>query len=686
MNSIQYNFKNIPIIPKVSDLIDTILSRTQSKTPTVTHPGYKITRIRKFYMRKVRFTEDTITEKLESITKNFPKLDDIHPFYADMINILYDKDHYKLALGTVNTTKNICQKIASDYVKLLKYGDSLYRCKQLKVAALGRMMTALKKLGASFNYLEEVRKHLSRFPSIDPTERTLILAGFPNVGKSSFMNKITYADSEVQAYHFTTQSLFVGHTYYKNIRWQVIDTPGILDRALEQRNIIEMQTITALAHLDACILYFIDVSEGCGYSIAQQVSLFDSIRPLFKNKPLVIIANKTDLRKYTDLPEKERKLIEEVAKEHQTYLIQMSNTTGNGVFDVKSKACDILLKYREVKNSGNKTKDITGLDKIYIAQPTQIRDNRKRTPNIPQSFLEEKKIKLNEEQNEKFDEEKFLREDNINKLEKKIKNNKFKEVIEANGGTGIYYFPLREEFKLENPEWKYDIWPEFMDGKNVFDFVDKDILKKVEALEKEEEEILKNGDKGLDLEDNDNMDDGEESSELSDDLIEAHEKLVQNLKTIKERHKLVKKSKLPSKLVGDSATDKFMAQVRPDLKEKADKIKLLSQKMRRDQKDKVRTNLKKDAGIEEDDKIISDSDEMDIEEENQKTVKKKKLSEKESAKVTHEKNKIVQRLQKKIQKKFDKNLQINETDRRIDSKKPKFFNTGKRGIGKTDWR
>ena len=687
MNSIQYNFKSIPIIPKVSDLIDSILSKTQSKTPTVTHPGYKITRIRKFYMRKVRFTEDSITEKLESITKNFPKLDEIHPFYADMINILYDKDHYKLALGTVNTAKNICQKIASDYVKLLKYGDSLYRCKQLKVAALGRMMTTLKKLGASFNYLEEVRKHLSRFPSIDPTERTLILAGFPNVGKSSFMNKITYADSEVQAYHFTTQSLFVGHTYYKNIRWQVIDTPGILDRALEQRNIIEMQTITALAHLDACILYFVDVSENCGYSIAQQVSLFDSIRPLFKNKPLVIIANKTDLRKYTDLPEKDRKLIEEVAKEHQTYLIQMSNTTGNGVFDVKSKACDILLKYREVKNSGAKTKDITGLDKIYIAKPTQIRDNRKRTPNIPQSFLEEKKIKLNEEKNEKFDEEKFLREDNINNLEKKIKNNKFKEVIEANGGTGIYYFPLREEFKLENPDWKYDIWPEFMDGKNVFDFVDKDILKKVEALEKEEEEIAQRGDLGLDEdEDNNNMDDGEESSELSEDLIEAHEKLMKNVKTIKERHKLVKRSKLPSRLVGDSATDKFMSEVRPDLKEKAEKIKLISHKLRRDQKEKMRSNLKKDAGIDEEDDKISDSDEMDIEEENQKTVKKKKISDKKSEKVIHEKNKIVQRLQKKIQKKFDKNLQINETDRRIDSKKQKFFNTGKRGLGKTDWR
>ena len=674
MNSIQYNFKSIPIIPKVNELIDTILSRTQSKTPTVTHPGYKITRIRKFYMRKVRFTQDTITEKLEAIIKNFPKLDDIHPFYADMINILYDKDHYKLALGTVNTAKNICEKIGSDYVKLLKYGDSLYRCKQLKVAALGRMMTTLKKLNSSFNYLEEVRKHLSRFPSIDPTERTLILAGFPNVGKSSFMNKITYADSEVQAYHFTTQSLFVGHTYYKNIKWQVIDTPGILDRNLEQRNIIEMQTITALAHLDACILYFVDVSENCGYSIKQQISLFDSIRPLFKNKPLVIIANKTDLKPYNDLDPSDKKLIENVAKEHQTFLIQMSNETGNGVFDVKSKACDILLKYREVTNHGAATKDITSLDKIYIAKPTQIRDNRKRLPNIPESFIEEKKNTIPEE----IDNETFLKKDTINTLEKKIKNNKIKEIIEKNGGEGVFFFEQRDEFKLENPDWNYDIWPEIMDGKNVYDFVDKDILKKVEALENETE----NNNNGLELDD-DEMDD--ESSELSDDLIEAHEQVMKNQKIISEKHKLVKKSKVPSRLAGNTATDKFMEEVRPDLKEKAEKVKLLSHKLRREQKEKLRNSLKKDAGVDEEDEKI-DEENMDIDEDNEMPTKKKKVSENSSEKVKQEKNRIVQRLQKKIQKKFDKNLQIDESDRHIDTKKPKFFNTGKRGLGKTDWR
>lgn len=200
MQAIQYNFKSIPIVLNSTELINSILSKTQRKTPTVIHPGYKITRIRKFYMRKIKFTNQTIEEKIVSIIGNFPKLDDIHPFYGDLINILYDKDHYKMALGYLHTAKNLCEKIANDYVKLMKYADSLYRCKQLKIAALGRMATTLKKLNSSLVYLEEVRKHLGRLPSIDPNSRTLILTGYPNVGKSSFMNNITNANVEVKLY------------------------------------------------------------------------------------------------------------------------------------------------------------------------------------------------------------------------------------------------------------------------------------------------------------------------------------------------------------------------------------------------------------------------------------------------------------------------------------------------------
>jgi hypothetical protein len=46
----------------------------------------------------------------------------------------------------------------------------------------------------------------------------------------------------------------------------------------EERNTIEMQAITALAHLQCCVLYFLDISEQCGYTIEAQLSLFESIR------------------------------------------------------------------------------------------------------------------------------------------------------------------------------------------------------------------------------------------------------------------------------------------------------------------------------------------------------------------------------------------------------------------------
>ena len=76
----------------------------------------------------------------------------------------------------------------------------------------------------------------------------------PNVGKSSFMNKITRGNVDVQPYAVTTKSLFVGHCDYRYLRWQVIDTPGILDHPLEERNTIEMQAIIALANEETASL------------------------------------------------------------------------------------------------------------------------------------------------------------------------------------------------------------------------------------------------------------------------------------------------------------------------------------------------------------------------------------------------------------------------------------------------
>lgn len=50
-----------------------------------------------------------------------------------------------------------------------------------------------------------------------------------------------------------------------------------------------------------------------------------------------------------------------------------------------------------------------------------------------------------------------------------------------------------ENYLLADPEWKQDIIPEIMDGKNIADFVDLDIEEKLEALEREEEALEAQG-------------------------------------------------------------------------------------------------------------------------------------------------------------------------------------------------
>ena len=452
-------------MPPVSSFLDIVLSRTQRKTPTVVHKSYPITRIRAFYMKKVKYTRDTFDEKISEIITDFPRLEDIHPFYADLANVLYDKDHYKLALGQLSTAKHLIEKVAGDYVRLLKYGDSLYRCKALKRAALGRMATIMKRQKDSLEYLEQVRQHMSRLPSIDPNTRTLLICGYPNVGKSSFVNAITNAHVDVQPYAFTTKSLFVGHFDYRFLRWQVIDTPGVLDHPLEERNTIEMQSITALAHIRACVLFFIDISERCGYSIEQQVSLFKSLKPLFSNKPAFLVLNKIDLVRPDEVSEENKAILQGLLDEGYP-IANSSCVTEEGIYEVRNGACEKLLALRvEQKMAGQKINDV--LNRLHLALPKQ-RDDLSRLPFIPPAVLAHRQAQ---------EEMKSLG----------IKPILAKDIEANNGGAGVYSVDLKKPYLFKDDTWKYDNMPEILDGHNVADFFDPDIEERLAKLEAEEE-------------------------------------------------------------------------------------------------------------------------------------------------------------------------------------------------------
>ncbi|VVT49284.1 uncharacterized protein SAPINGB_P002195 [Magnusiomyces paraingens] len=469
----QLTWKDIPVIPNSTEFLDVVLNRTQRKTPTVIRPGFKISRIRAFYMRKVRYTGDGFCEKLQEIVDSFPNINEIHPFHRDLLDTLYEKNHYKISLASLSRAKSLIEQVTRDYVRLLKFGQSLFQCKQLKRAALGRMATIVKRLKDSLLYLEQVRQHLSRLPSIDPNTRTLVICGYPNVGKSSFLRSITRADVEVQPYAFTTKSLYVGHFDYKYLRFQAIDTPGILDRPTEEMNNIEMQSIYAIAHIRSCILYFMDLSEQCGFSVEDQVKLFHSIKPLFANKNVFVVINKIDVVRPEDLDPERKAMLETMTNIPDIHVefSQLSCITEEGIMEVRNKACDVLLNTRLEQKAKSSTKMAGLLNKIHVARPQLRDDGIEREPFIPEGVKDLNKYDVNDPNRRKL----------------------AKDIEAENGGAGVFQPDYKDAYILDDDAWKHDIMPEILEGKNVYDFLDPEISKKLQELEEEEERLEKEG-------------------------------------------------------------------------------------------------------------------------------------------------------------------------------------------------
>jgi len=680
---VRYNFRTICTVASATETVDIILSRTQRKTPTTIHKRLPLPKIRSFYMRKVKFTSSGYYERLGRIVEEFPKLDTIHPFYRDLMNVLYDKDHYKLALGHINTARSMINSVSQDYVKQLKYADSLFRCKSLKKIALGRMTTIMKKQKSSLAYLEQVRQHLSRLPTIDPSTRCLLLTGFPNVGKSSFINQITRANVEVQDYAFTTKSLYVGHTDYNYNRYTVIDSPGVLDRPLEDRNVIEMQAITALAHLDCAVLFMVDLDPNCKFSIKSQCNLFRSLRPLYSNKPVIIICTKVDLRKFEDLAKDEQDEITDLKGTITSVeLISMSNITEENVMKVRNQACDMLLRHRIQKKAQSGSLDKIA-HRVHIAMPVK-RDKKERLPHYPPGVIPERRVEMKIRKRKRIIENLprggKQRMEIDDDLPQRKRRKTLRDHEKENGGAGVFNFNLREHWILENPVWKNDEIPEFYMGRNVADFYHPGIAADLKALEAEEAKIM--------AEIGDSTD---EEIPLPPGMKPLTEDQKYLIKEIRARRSIAKQMRFVNKTCNKPRMERVRKTRTPMdlgelLEERAlypftaeDTVEAKAEKLR--QRKSIRN-----AQLYGTDEFVT-------------TTSKQPMARAKSRRQNLEKMKLVPGLpdleqKKKSQKMFDKALKnirqgtkyhLTESDRHIPGKQ-KHLLTGKRGIGKTDRR
>ncbi|KAM9977664.1 hypothetical protein ACTFIR_011535 [Dictyostelium discoideum] len=344
------SFKNIQIVPTSKELVDIVSLKIQNNFQTDNQNS--ISHIRSTYMKKVKCASQFYNEKLNQIIIDFPFLEDIHPFYKDILNKECDLNNYKIELNQISIVINSIIKIKNKYLKLLKYSNSLNQFKQLEIISINRIKKLILNYESSLKYLEQFRKHLLNLPSINPNTPTLLIIGYPLVGKSTLTNILTIANVNVE--NFTSNLLlFVGNTNFQNNNnnnndnsiLQVIDTQSIFDHPLVDE--IEIKSINALTHLNCCILFLIDISEQCGYSIKKQVDLFLNVQLLFSDKPSLILLNKIDIKNPNHLPENDWNLLKNLEKPINSsfggvQLIPMSNLISNSILKVKEKAYNSL--------------------------------------------------------------------------------------------------------------------------------------------------------------------------------------------------------------------------------------------------------------------------------------------------------------------------------------------------------
>jgi len=213
-------------------------------------------------------------------------------FEKELMDTLIDVPKKNKQIEKIKSIIKILKKLKSEHEMKIKYADHKKQSNEIRAAFYGRMSSLIKKL--KFDAIESFTAELGTLPQIKKMD-TIIIAGYPNVGKSQVLKTMSGHKIQTAAYPFTTKELLIGFAKNRYSEVQLIDTPGILDRPIEKRNSIEQKALLAMKYISKNILFIMDPSETCGYALKEQLNLKKEIEEKFKPK-MFIVATKKDIQ------------------------------------------------------------------------------------------------------------------------------------------------------------------------------------------------------------------------------------------------------------------------------------------------------------------------------------------------------------------------------------------------------
>ncbi|HHN81156.1 MAG TPA: GTP-binding protein [Methanomicrobia archaeon] len=283
-------FRSVPFLSA-----DTIVNKAFSRGAKISVKGRGLRAIQKRESEKVIRAASVIVGSLYKVLDRFPDIDRLDDFNWAMVDTLVGVGVVYDHLATFRRTITAIERVRETSLKKIKKTAREENIIRFRKDAYGKYASLMRSLSPTIGEFNDILARLNEIPPVSSSDYTVVIAGYPNVGKSSLLSSLTESHPVIASYPFTTTGINIGTMDIKYQRVYVIDTPGILDRPLAKRNTIERKAISAIRHLANILIFVIDGSRDSAYTPDEQWNLLADIRSNLGDMPCIVIQNKIDL-------------------------------------------------------------------------------------------------------------------------------------------------------------------------------------------------------------------------------------------------------------------------------------------------------------------------------------------------------------------------------------------------------
>ncbi|PLJ77054.1 NOG1 family protein [Infirmifilum sp. SLHALR2] len=255
----------------------------------------KLEEIKKDSLRCIERAHRFLDAYLGRVVETCPFIEDLHPLFRELLLLSVNVNDYKVCLSRLNSSRKILLKIFREEARRVKSSESSKEVLLARRSFFGRTLSVLETLDKCLKEIKLAQQAFLTLPELDVKLPTVVIAGAPNVGKSTLLRALTRAKPKVSPYPFTTRELIVGVLERKGLKIQLVDTPGLLDTPLEEKNKVERQAVLAIRHIASLIFFVVDPTESCGFPLEFQKTVYDQLSLNFPGIKIVKIANKIDI-------------------------------------------------------------------------------------------------------------------------------------------------------------------------------------------------------------------------------------------------------------------------------------------------------------------------------------------------------------------------------------------------------